>query len=169
MPDTRMLTGGIQKLSPHPTEFCKRLMGPKHNGSCRGGSVATERAWGFAPGRNWGPEPPGGRVPNSPASPVAVHLLEDEPPPGVECGSEASREQLPEVLADSRTGGLLKGVCDVVVRSHRDGRWRCGAGRSWQGLAWAGRSLPRRRRRGKGGSPSCRGQCSTPRSATSRP
>ena len=25
MPDTRMLTGGIQKLSPHPTEFCKRL------------------------------------------------------------------------------------------------------------------------------------------------
>ena len=26
MPDTRMLTGGIQKLSPHPTEFCKRLL-----------------------------------------------------------------------------------------------------------------------------------------------
>ena len=37
-----------------------------------GGSAATERAWGFAPGRNWGPEPPGGRVLNFPASPVGV-------------------------------------------------------------------------------------------------
>ena len=52
-----------------------------------GGSAVTEGAWGFAPGRNWGPEPPGGRVPNFPASPVGVQVLEDEVPPGVECGS----------------------------------------------------------------------------------
>ena len=76
------------QLRDHPDFYLSRVGRIAVSSRLRsGGSAATERAWGFAPGRNWGPEPPGGRVPNFPVSLVAVQVLEDEVPPGVECGS----------------------------------------------------------------------------------